>query len=314
MSGELEAVFAEQRSFLWGYCYRLTGDVAAADDTVQDTFVRALESPPRDTTLDWRPWLVRVATNLVRDRWRGRREWTGLWLPGPLETNSEGQAVSPWRAGAIEDSEARITGLESVSYAFLLALELLTPKQRAVLLLRDVYDYSTAETAAALDLGVSAVKTTLHRARQAIGSWEEQKTPLDAVAVESHRRMLGQLMECWTTGDIGAMEQLLAGDVEALGDSNGRFHAARKPVVGRQKVALFFQRIGEQGRNQGRSVVTPCMVNGLPAIWVESPDAPEGLATRFLFRLDLDGEGLIRRTYSILSPEKFAGVQTPAPS
>src|SRR4030095_12948344 len=132
------------RRHLWGLCYRMTGNAADADELVQETFARALERPPARTDQPWRPWLVRVAMNLARDllRYRRRSPYRGSWLPSPIETDSDDELPSYELAvGSGSPTEGRYELLESVSFAFLLALEALRPNQRAVLLLRDVFDY-----------------------------------------------------------------------------------------------------------------------------------------------------------------------------
>src|SRR5262249_13064147 len=139
--------FDEHRLFLWGLCYRITGSAADADDVVQDTFVRALQSS-RERPDDPRRWLTRIAVNAARDvlRRRKRRAYVGPWLPTPIETASDD--VPPSHEPALHGEhtlEGRYDLLESVSLAFLQALEALTPTQRAVLLLCDVFDYSAAE-------------------------------------------------------------------------------------------------------------------------------------------------------------------------
>src|SRR5262249_59509545 len=123
--------FRANERFLWGLCYRMTGCAADADDLVQDTFVRVLARPPRmDDPL--RPWLVRVAMNLGRDllRRRRRRPYVGPWLPSPIETGDEESPPSfePTLEGGLT-TEGRYDLLESVSFAFLVALEALTPQQ-----------------------------------------------------------------------------------------------------------------------------------------------------------------------------------------
>jgi RNA polymerase sigma-70 factor (ECF subfamily) len=121
--------YDEDKRFLWGLCYRMTGSAADADDLVQDTFVRALEKPPADMNAPLRPWLVKVALNLSRDqlRKRRRREYLGPWLPSPVLT--EGDSPLEIEEGATSEMSpvARYDLLESVTLAFLLALEALTP-------------------------------------------------------------------------------------------------------------------------------------------------------------------------------------------
>src|SRR5439155_23542212 len=140
--------FDEHRSFLWGLSYRITGSAADADDVVQETFIRAFQHAPEQLE-DARRWLIHVAVNAARDvlRRRKRRAYIGPWLPTPIETDEhEGPAsFEPVVEG--RTLEGRYDLLESVSLAFLHALEALTPTQQATLLLRDVFDYSAAEVA-----------------------------------------------------------------------------------------------------------------------------------------------------------------------
>ena len=137
-------LYEQERRFLWGLCYRMTGSAADAEDIVQEVFVKALEKPALDTERPLRPWLVRVAMNLSRDNLRKRVQsgYTGPWLPSPLPTDDWPEN----HEAAVEANDspmARYDLLESVSLAFMLALEALTPTQRAVLLLRDVFDYTS---------------------------------------------------------------------------------------------------------------------------------------------------------------------------
>src|SRR5262245_27041878 len=169
--------FDEHRRFLWGVCYRMTGSAADAEDIVQDTFVRALEKPPADMEAPLRPWLVKVALNLSRDqlRRRRRREYFGPWLPSPVMTEENSPLDFNHPATQEISPVAHYDLTESVTLAFLLALEALTPAQRAVLLLRDVFDYSTDETAAALEMTESNVKVTLHRARRIMDAYDKHR-------------------------------------------------------------------------------------------------------------------------------------------
>jgi RNA polymerase sigma-70 factor (ECF subfamily) len=302
-STDYAELYRQQGDFLRGYCYRLTGSVADAHDLVQEAFVRAIEHPPRDTGASWRPWLVRVATNLWRDRRRReRREYVGSWLPAPLDTNAE----SWWSSGLGDDAFARYQAAESVTFAFLLALETLTPRERAVLLLRDVYDFSTRECAEALELSEPNVKTTLHRARRSLTEYDRDRNPPTDRLQASTASALERLLSCFATQDAGAMAALLASDVEAISDGGGRFYAAQKPVRGRDKVTLFFS---STLRETGTAPVrfTARSWNGLPGVMIERDGMPDRYAPRFTFSVELDRDGLIRRTYAVLNPAKLEG-------
>lgn len=165
MATAIESLETDRR-LLWGLCYRMTGNAADADDLVQETFVRAIEKPPRRTDEPLRPWLVRVAINLSRDLLQRRRRqgYVGPWLPSPVPTDEESPASYEPPASSEESPVARYDLKESISFAFLLALEALTPSGRAVLLLRDVMDYSTSDTAGALDMTEANVKCCCARA------------------------------------------------------------------------------------------------------------------------------------------------------
>src|SRR6266536_857867 len=224
----VDSLFEEHRRFLWSLCYRMTGSAADADDVVQDTFVRAMERPPRRIDEPLRPWLVKVALNLSRDllRRRKRRDYTGPWLPSPIETglgagdrgldSDEKRATSHGNEPPSHEPasmEGRYDLLESVSFAFLLALEALTPMQRAVLLLRDVFDYSVKETAHALDRTEANVKTTHHRARQAMNTYDGARQIPTAARQQASAAALKQFLAALQQHDVAAIETLLADDV-----------------------------------------------------------------------------------------------------
>ncbi len=136
-STDYQALFSSHRDHLWGLCYRVTGNAADAEDLVQETFARALERPPADTSRPWRPWLATVATRLSIDALRRRRtrKYVGPWLPSAIETPPG--ATAGELATTQVDAETRYGLRETVSLAFLVALEELTPAQRAALVLRD---------------------------------------------------------------------------------------------------------------------------------------------------------------------------------
>jgi RNA polymerase sigma factor (sigma-70 family) len=303
---DLESVFLQERTPVWGLCYRLTGSTADADDLVQETFVRAMERPPQRLDEPLRPWLMRIAVNLGRDllRKRRRRRYLGPWLPAPLETDEEAlpsyELTSPGRS-----TEGRYELLESVSYAFLLALEALTPNQRAVLILRDVFDYSVAEAAAALDLSEANVKTTHHRARAAMRGYDQRRCRPSRELAEQMRETLSRLVVGLTSHDASAVADLLAEDVRSLSDG-GEYAAARNPVCGRDRVLRLFRKLAE------KSVVTGLeshFVNGLPALVFEFARSSPRYAPRMVLRCELDGDGRIRELHAVLSARKLSGLR-----
>jgi len=305
----LDAIYRRDASFLRGLCYRLTGDIAAADDIVQETFVRAIEHGPEMREDSLRPWLVRVATNLGRDhlRRRRRRRYVGPWLPTPVDT---GPAESPPSHEPIidgrEGTEARYDLLESVSFAFLMALEALTPKQRAVLLLRDVFDYTVSETADALELSAADVKTSHHRARRALATYDADR----CVPTRAHQERTGEALRALAaavgTGDARAAEGLLAFSVRALSDGGGEFFAARVPIVGPARVARFYTNIAT--RRSAEAHIEIAMLNGLPALLVDVASGLAGEAPRFVTRVDLDRAGRIVAVHSVLARAKLRAV------
>ena len=286
----------------------MTGNAADADDLVQETFVRAIKRPPPRTDEPWRLWLVRVAINLSRDllRQRKRQSYEGQWLPSPIET------VPPAFDPPDESGNpaTRYDLIESVSFAFLLALEALTPTQRAVLLLRDVFDYSVNETAAALRMSAANVKTTLHRARKAIAEYDRARRPITQELQEQARQVIEKFLGYLFNHDIAGAEALLAKNVRHVSDGGGEFHAARVPVVGREKVLLFNSRLVQIAANNSYAAQSQWrMLNGLPAMVFELPNLPAGFAPRTIMLCQLDRNGQIAQIHSVLASRKLTAVR-----
>jgi len=293
------------RDYLWGLCYRMTGNASDAEDIVQETFVRVLERPPARLNDPLRPWLVQVAVNLSRDYLRRRRRsYTGTWLPSPVPAGSDESPASYEPPAAAGDSPmARYDMLESVSFAFLLALEALTPTQRAVLLLRDVFDYSTEETARALGCTEASAKVTLHRARRAMREYDKERIKPNLAHSEMTRRALEQFLLYLNSRDVKGLENLLTADVVNISDGGGEVPAALMPVRGRDKVTRLVTKLAE---HYGASIsVTFHLLNGLPAVLVQGIDAPPGRANRFTMHCDVDRSGRIRKLMVVLAPTKL---------
>ena len=300
------------RRLLWGLCYRMTGNAADADDLVQETFVRALEKPPRRLDQPLRPWLISVALNLSRDllRRRKRRGYTGEWLPSPVPTDDNESPASYEPPAPSEDSPvARYDMLESISFAFLLALEALTPSQRAVLLLRDVFDYSTAEVATALEITEASAKVLLHRARGRMRNYEKDRAIPDAARSEATRGALEQFLLCLKNRDAEGLERLLTEDVVSISDGGGEVAAALRPVLGRDRVIRLFIGLAEKAGPMPK--VSFRLLNGWPAmeVVIEEQDRHPGVASKFTIHVALDSAGLIRRIDTVAAPSKTTALE-----
>jgi RNA polymerase sigma-70 factor (ECF subfamily) len=304
LSIELEAAFAAHERMLWGLSYRLTGSGADADDVVQETFTRALEELPRVPRGAWRPWLVRVAANAGVDVLRRRRRgYRGPWLPAPVET-PEGVDVTGDAEGT---PEHRYAMLESASFAFLLALEALRPRQRAVLLLREVLDYSVRETAEALEISEPNVRILHHRARGALRAYDRDRCPSTRAAEEKTRRALAELVRCLVGQDAAGLAALLTEDARTVTDAGGEFNALRAPLAGRDRVARFLLRVA--ARRAAGAEIRPCRVNGLPALAIAFRAGRPGAAPRALLRCELAPDGRIRELHWVLASRKLERVR-----
>ena len=297
------------RRLLWGLCYRMTGNAADADDLVQETFVRAIEKPPRRLDEPLRPWLVRVAINLSRDLLRRRRRqgYVGPWLPSPVPTDEESPASFEPPAASEDSPVARYDLKESISFAFLLALEALTPSQRAVLLLRDVFDYSTSETAEALDMTDANVKVVLLRARRRMKEYDKSRAGTGPGRQQATRRALEQFLLYLSTRDAAGLERLLAEDVVSISDGGGEVAAARQPVRGRDKVLRLILGLAAKSVAEPRFGIH--MLNGLPAVMVEDFRSTTTAATRYTIHIDVNDEGRIRGLHAVVAPSKLAALK-----
>jgi len=297
--------FDEHRSVLWGLSYRITGSAADADDVLQETFVSAWKHAP-DQLDDPKRWLMRVAINASRDvlRKRKRRSYVGPWLPTPIDTSYDD--VPPSYEPVVEGQtlEGRYDLLESASLAFLQAIDVLTPTQRAVLLLRDVFDYSASEVAAVLDTSEGNVRQIHHRARRAMESYDQRR----ATPTASHRartdKALHRFFALLAEGDVRGIEQMLTDDVKAITDGGGEFSASLIPIVGAAAVARFFVRLAAS--RGGRVTIAIRSINLFPTAVLEF-EAPMGRRPRRLaLSADVDANGLITSVRVIASAKKLA--------
>jgi RNA polymerase sigma-70 factor (ECF subfamily) len=305
-AGGVEALFHAHERALFGLAYRLTGCGADADEVVQETFVRALASPPARTDEPWAPWLVRVATNLALDVLRRRRRRRDpSWLPAPIACD-EGDAASELPAPPERAPDARYERLESATFAFLLALEALTPRQRAALVLRDVCGYSADEAAAALGISPANLRVQHHRARRALAAYERARCRPSAELAARTRAALEAFVARLNTGDVAGLEALLREDVRTTTDAGGEFNALKGVRVGRTGVLRFHLRVAQ--RRGAAARIATCTLNGLPALAITFASAGPRQAPRVLLRCEVDESGRIAAIHAVLASRKLRDV------
>ncbi|MBY8877534.1 RNA polymerase sigma-70 factor [Actinacidiphila acidipaludis] len=278
--------YVRHRSLLFTVAYEILGSAADAEDVLQETWLRWV-GVDAATVRDHRAYLVRIATRQALSRLRtlARRKETyvGPWLPEPLLTAPD----------VAEDVELA----DSVSTAMLLVLETLTPTERAVFVLRDVFDLEYAEIAEAVDKTPAAVRQIAHRARAHVAA----RRPRGPVSPDETRRALAAFQQAVETGDLRNLIALLAPDVVALGDGGGVREAAPQPLRGAQEVG----RVLSEGlpRFAGRADVEAVEVNGRAGLVIRVDGVIEGVVT---IRID---DGLITGIYNVRNPEKLSRVE-----
>jgi len=274
--------FVTHRSLLFTVAYEMLGSATDAEDVVQETWLRWAEVESAEVR-DPRAYLLRILTrqalNRLRTLARRREEYVGEWLPEPLPTSPD----------VAEDLEFA----ESVSMAMLTVLETLAPAQRAVFVLREVFDLPYAEIAQALEKTPGAVRQIAHRAREHVGA----RRPRIEVDRAEQKQVLERFLEALGSGDLKALLEVLAPEVVLVADGGGEVAAFRRPVVGRERVATLLSRFRTIAPD---AVVATVWLNGAPAV-----------------RIDLGGEldtavsvvvsdGRISRIYAIRNPHKLA--------
>jgi RNA polymerase sigma factor (sigma-70 family) len=299
---QVARVFGVQRGSLWALAYRLTGSAADAEDVVQEAFARLVASPLELTDVELGRWLARVATNLALDALRRRRrDYPGSWLPAPI-------GADPGASDEVDpeaDPERRYGLAESVTFAFLLALEALTPRQRAVLLLRDVLGHSVRETAELLATSEGGVRVLHLRARRALADYDRERCVPTPALRARHREVLERFLHSLVSQDARGLEALLAESVETVTDAAGEYTALTRPLVGRARVARFYLRAALH-RQEGGLRTEIRLVNGLPAALLTLERPVRRQAPLSLLRCEIDGEGRIRAVQAILAPKKLA--------
>jgi RNA polymerase sigma-70 factor (ECF subfamily) len=206
-------------------------------------------------------------------------------------------------AATISDPVVRYDALESVSFAFLLALEVLGPKHRAVLLLRDVFGYTARETADMLAMSEANVRVVLHRARNAMREYDTTRQQAAPARHEAAQRALAEFLGCLVAQDSRGLERLLAESVTTITDGGGEYNALRAPLAGKSSVIKFHLRIAQ--RRGARVRFEPCMANGSPAVRIVFADGKKKAAPTAVLRCELDADGRIARVHTVLATRKL---------
>jgi RNA polymerase sigma-70 factor (TIGR02957 family) len=278
--------FLAHRNLLFTVAYEMLGSAADAEDVLQETWLR-WAGVDLGTVRDQRAYLVQVTTRQALSRLRtlGRRKesYVGPWLPEPLLTAPD----------VAEDVELA----DSVSLAMLLVLETLTPAERAVFVLREVFQLDYDEIAEAIGKSPAAVRQIAHRAREHVAA----RRPRGPVSAAQTQDALAAFQRAADTGDLQGLVDILAPDVVFLGDGGGVVQALPVPVVGAHRVARLLAVALE--RIAATASLQPAQVNGYPALIVRVGGQVD---TVIAVRID---DGLITGLYAVRNPAKLSHME-----
>jgi RNA polymerase sigma-70 factor (ECF subfamily) len=279
--------FVAHRNLLFTVAYEMLGSAADAEDVLQETWLRWIDVD-LDQVRDRRAYLVRITTrqslNRLRTMQRRKEAYVGPWLPEPMLTAPD----------VAEDVELA----ESVSMALMLVLETLSPTERAVFVLREVFDVSYDEIAAAVGKSPAAVRQIAHRARRHV----DARRPREVVSPGETRAALESFQRALETGDLQGVLDVLAPEVVMVSDGGGHKHAALRPVVGAEKVARFFA--GVLGSTEGEFTAVPTVVNGSPALVARLDGELDGVLAVRVEAARITG------LYYVRNPEKLTRVES----
>lgn len=278
--------FVTHRGLLFTVAYEMLGSAADAEDVVQETWLKWSRAD-RDDVREPRSYLVRIVTRTALDRLRvlarRREDYVGPWLPEPLLTSPD----------VAEDVELA----DSLSMAMLLVLETLSPTERAVFVLREVFDVPYDELAEAVGKSQAAVRQIAHRARTHVAA----RRPQGSVSRAEAQDALDAFQRALLTGDLQDLVDVLAPDVVALGDGGGVKQALPRPVVGAQKVAKLFK-AGLTTPWGALMTFEPVQVNGWPALLIRLEGEIDSVLS---LRVE---DGLISGIYTVRNPGKLSAI------
>lgn len=282
--------FEHYRVLLFSIAYRMTGSASDAEDLVQETYLRYQASESSEI-VSLKAYLSTIITRLALDYLKSARvaleEYIGVWLPEPILTSEDG-------GFPLADLEQQ----EALSLAFLRLLEALSPPERAVFLLHEVFDYPFSEIGSMLEKSPANCRQIFHRARQALQDTRARFEP------EPQRQLLFSFLSASQAGDMVALTSLLAQDAVSWADGGGKVQSILKPIHSQQAVARLWCFWMSVARNNQRPLTeTLAEINGSPAIlfWDEGSLA-------IVISLTLGAVG-IQEIYALLNPEKLAYLQ-----
>ncbi len=291
-SNEHAERFTLLRPLLFTIAYEILGAATESDDVLQESYLRWAEvdlDTVRDTKAFLAQLVTRQALNALRAQSRRREDYVGPWLPEPLLLDQR-------------DAAADVVLAESVSMAMLVVLETLTPDERAVFVLREVFGFSHDEIVAAIDKSAGAVRQMAHRAREHVQSRRKRFEPVD---LDESNRVTEEFLTAAATGDMDGLLALLAPDAVYTADSGGKASAARRPVVGAQRVAAMLVGLFRAGERVPGLSFERITCNGEPAVMIRSDAGMEGVFTVEVI------DGKITHFYAMRNPDKLAGIDVP---
>ena len=280
------ASFAEHRGLLFTVAYEMLGSTADAEDVVQETWLR-WDDVEHDEVRDPRAFLVRIVTRLSLNRLRSlkrqRETYVGPWLPEPLVTTAD----------VADDVELA----DSVSFAMLVVLETLSPLERAVFVLREVFGYGYDEIAAATDRSASAVRQLAHRARAHV----QERRPRVQPAADA-KEVAERFFAAATTGDVQALMDVMSPDVVLLTDGGGKVQAALRPILGAGKVARWLQGVLPEGAT---ITFEWTVANGSPAVLLKLDGQLDTIASLLVI------DSRVAEIYMVRNPDKLPSSMEP---
>lgn len=301
--GELATAYERARPRLVEVAYAVLGVRAEAEDVVADCWLRLAEADAREPVRDVEAWatvaVARAALDVLRSARRRREVYPGPWLPEPVVTGPAATGAAPFEATAPVDPADRVTLDDTVRYALLVVLETLSPAERTAWVLHDVFGMPFAEIAQAVGRTPAAVRQLASRARAHVAA----RAPRVAVTAEEHATVVGRFLAAAAGGDLEALTATLDPDVVLTSDGGGLVSAARRPVLGADRVVRFL--LGLLSRPGVERRMEALAVNGDLGLGVWDDGV---LATVVSFTIDGDR---VTRIDMVRTPEKLPSLPPP---